>query len=105
MRLIALLTLTLMGGAAGLFAGGYGYNLSHPIGIAPGGSGAGTPDGNLQAAHRGVADALERHAGRQNWLIGGTILGAGIGFVGTVLASRVVHAEGHRGRPGSDTTA
>jgi len=105
MRILALLALTLLGGAAGFFAGGYSYNLSHPIRSAPGRSGAGSPHGELQAAHRGVTSALERHTGRHNWLIGGALIGAGVGFVGTVLASRVGHADRRRERSGSDTTA
>lgn len=104
MRMIALLTLTLLGGAPGFFAGGYSYNLTHPNRLTSGGSQAVSPYGDLRSAHLGVASALERHRGRHNWLIGGAILGAGVGFVGTLLAVRCGHTDGHRKRPGSDMT-
>lgn len=102
MRIIVLLAITLIGGVVGLFAGVHLYDLSHPIRTDPGGASAGTPYGSLQSAHRGVADALERQAGRHKWLVGGTLIGAGVGFFGTVLASRAGREGGGRWRPDSD---
>src|SRR5687767_10404606 len=97
MRIVSLLAITLLGGVAGFFAGGYAYNLGHPSRPSPGGVAPGSRDRGLQAAHLAVGDALERHRGRHNWLIGGALGGAGIGFVGTVLVSRVGHGDKRRG--------
>lgn len=102
MRTVVLLSITLLGSVAGLFAGAYGYHLSHPIRAVPSGTRLGRPYDGLQAVHRGEADAIEHHLGRQNWIIGGALLGAGAGFVGTVLVSRAVGVGGGRGRPDSD---
>jgi hypothetical protein len=44
--------------------------------------------GELQASERAVGSALDRLRGRENWLIGGALAGAAIGFVGTVVVSR-----------------
>ncbi|MGC8643937.1 MAG: hypothetical protein ACP5XB_29105 [Isosphaeraceae bacterium] len=90
-RTFALLVLTLLGGATGFFAGSYSYNFCHPI-----------PLGGLQVAVRDVGQSLERHLDRQNWLLGGAIIGSGVGFVGTVLASRVGQAAKTRQRAHSD---
>jgi hypothetical protein len=105
MRIVTLLAITLLGGVAGFFAGGYAYNLGHPSRSTPSGAGPGLRDRGLQAAHLAVADALERHRGRHNWLIGGALGGAGIGFVGTVLVSRVGHSDKRRGPCDTDIPA
>jgi hypothetical protein len=93
MRIITLLGITLLGGVAGFFVGGYSYNFVHPIRTtqathAPRG---GEPDSQLkglQVAVRGTGDALEHHVWRHHWLIVGALAGATVGFVGTVLLSR-----------------
>jgi hypothetical protein len=91
MRIIILLTITLLGGVAGFFVGGYGYNFSHPsptTRVVLSGPRPGSQLRGLRAAARGVGDALDYHARRHNWLIVGALAGATIGFVGTVVFSR-----------------
>src|SRR4051794_36726353 len=101
MRIVLLLAITLLGGVAGVFVGGSGYNLAHPIRNTPPRAIPGGPGSQLrglQGAHQGVADALERHTGRHNWIIGGALAGAGLGFVGTVLVSRIGLDRGKLGK-------
>jgi hypothetical protein len=95
MRMTVLLAITLFSGTVGFFAGGYLFNRSHPVPaspppVVPTGPGFGSQFRALQALELQGAKIMERHMERHKWLICGAVSGGGIGFVGTVLASRVV---------------
>ncbi len=83
MRIAILLTMTILCATTGFFIGGYAFNATHPIQSIPH-----TPlsqTAGLQAVHRQAAVAAEHHVARHNWLYSGAILGAGVGFFGTLL--------------------
>jgi hypothetical protein len=86
MRIVILLVITLAGGTAGFFAGGYAFNAAHLAQANT--SVAASQASGIRGAHRQVAGALDRHIERHNWLIGGALGGAGVAFVSAALASR-----------------
>ncbi len=85
MRIALLLAITIMFGVAGFFIGGYAFNFTHPVSAIPRSPASQTS--GLQSVHRQVAVAAEHHMDRHNWLHGGAIVGAGLGFLGTLLIS------------------
>jgi hypothetical protein len=95
-RILLLLFITLVGGAAGFFTGAYLFNWTHPVPPMPAMEVPTGPDfdsqqfRSLQRLERAGADALDRHMARHSWLHGGSAVGAGLGFFGTILVSRVV---------------
>jgi hypothetical protein len=89
MRVLLLVLVTLAGGVAGFFAGGYGYNALNPVVRPP------APTGpvslrSLQSVERQVGDALARHNRRQSWIIAGALAGAGTSFMSLVLIDRLL---------------
>lgn len=99
MRVVFLLAITILGGVAGSFAGGYTYNHRNPPRprpplVAPGEPGIAAQFRNIQILQGESSDALDRHVGRQNWLIGGALAGMGVGFFGSLIASRLRRAAG-----------
>lgn len=90
MRALLLLSVALTGGAAGFFAGGFGYEYYHPHKRPPTLPSRVTRLRGLQDAHRDVGHALDHHQARQDWIIKGTLAGAGTGFLSTLLFSRTL---------------
>jgi len=85
LRITLLLTITLLGGIAGFFIGGYSYDFLHPTKPPPRLSvsrNSGDQIRSLQAAQPGVTEALDRHQGRYNWFVVGALAGSALCFLG-----------------------
>ena len=96
MRIAIVLALTILGGVIGFYAGYYAYQLTHPRQTASSKPVARSQNETLQNAYRRAGSSLERVRNRQNWLIGGALIGGGIGLAGTVIAFRAKQPEKRR---------